>query len=143
MQRNLLLALTALLVTTAFIGTAAIPVTADKAGSTDTEGLVGDLDFGFDTNTDDGEANAHGSNQDDDSLIADVGVDGDDETVDVTAESVDDDESLTSDVTMDGDDETVGITAERVDDDESLTSAIALDGDEEDLDVNVATAGRL
>lgn len=94
MQRNVILALTAALVTTALVGVAAIPATAGQTGDGETDGLFGARDVGADSDADDGGAEASARSQhDDDSVAADAAVDGDDETASATARTRQNDES--------------------------------------------------
>lgn len=64
MQRNVILAVTAALVTVALVGVAAIPATADQTGDRETDGLFGARDVGADSDADDGESGTNANDED-------------------------------------------------------------------------------
>lgn len=81
MQRNVILAVAAALVTIALVGVAAIPAAADQAGTEDTENLLDDRNIDVVTDTEDSKSEtAPRSERDDESVTADLTENQDDGT---------------------------------------------------------------
>lgn len=105
MQRNVILAVAAMIVTIALVGVAAIPAGAYHVAGDNPDGDSSDQTVGVDTDADDGEANGHArSEQDGESVTASVAVDGDDETAEADARSEQDGESANGENGEDVDD---------------------------------------